>query len=235
MSALIQVTQDRRLIFPDVTVSMRDQALEQAALIARVTNAEENDTAIGAQKALKEFCSLMERGRVAAKAPAIEEGRSIDKSVAEFVDVAKQELIRIEMITSNFAALELAKQRAAQAAENKRLLEIERQREAELSKATTLEAHQAIREAYVEKVLAAQTPSVAPIRAEGQQIREEWEIVNIQDFVLYSRRPDLATSINWNKRAIKHELDRGVTLPGVEAKAVVKVVVMSKPSKAIEV
>jgi len=225
----------RDVIFPDLAVSIRDEAIEQSSLIARVTNAEQNDAAIAAQKRLKEVCSVLEKCRKAAKQPSVDEGRRIDARVAEFIKPAEMELIRIAGVTANFAALEFARQRAAQNAENERLSTLEREREALLAASKSLEEHQAIREAYDEKAAEAQKPVPVPVKAAGQVVSTEWEILAIDDWKLLKLRPDLVRRIEWDRVAIKRLLSQGTVLPGVTAKEVVKSTVRVTTNVPIQV
>jgi len=54
----------------------------------------------------------------------------------------------------------------------------------------------------------------------GQRTTCDWEITNINDWALAKARPDLVSKINFDMRALKDELKRGVKLPGVEAREV---------------
>jgi hypothetical protein len=237
-SLILTDTTARDVIFPPEAVSIRDNAIEKSSLIARVTNAEQNDEAIEAQRALKEVVSVMEKCRKLAKEPALNEGRRIDSRVAEFLEPAVAELNRIARVTSDFAALELAKRRAAENAENERLAAIERQREAELAKAKTLEQHQDIREKYAEQAAQTPKPLPPPVKAAGQVVTTEWVIDSgIDDndglnWSLIKARPDLIRRVEWNKTEAKRLLTQGVKLPGVIAHEAVKSNVRLTPSSA---
>jgi hypothetical protein len=63
---------------------------------------------------------------------------------------------------------------------------------------------------------------VPVVKAKGQAIREEWEIVSINEHALYRARPDLARKIEFDLVALKAALDNG-PLPGVVAKKGIKV------------
>lgn len=65
-------------------------------------------------------------------------------------------------------------------------------------------------------------PAVEAVRAEGQTVRTDWEIVTIDSFMLMRSRPDLVREIKFDMVGIKEELKRGMKLPGVTAREVVK-------------
>lgn len=77
-------------------------------------------------------------------------------------------------------------------------------------------------------------PVVEAVRAEGQAVRTDWEIVSLNEWVLAKARPDLVRRIEFDTLGIKEELKRGVKLPGVTAREVVKSVTRSG-RKEIEV
>jgi hypothetical protein len=66
-------------------------------------------------------------------------------------------------------------------------------------------------------------------KVEGQRTSCDWEITKINEWVLLRARPDLVRKIEFDMRAIKDELKRGVKLAGVEAKEVYNAGVKVRP------
>jgi len=75
----------------------------------------------------------------------------------------------------------------------------------------------------------------APAKAAGQSVRQEWEITRINEFVLLKARPDLVRKVEFDLRSIKEELARGLKLPGVEARQVIKSGVRTSSAPAINI
>lgn len=111
--------------------------------------------------------------------------------------------------------------------------EIERQKA--LADAKNMDAMDAIQAAYNEKAAEVAAPVREVVRAEGQRIATDWEITRINEHVLAKARPDLVRKIEFDMRAVKAELARGIKLPGVESKEVVRAGVSSRTAAAIEV
>ncbi len=130
-----------KITFSPEAERLKEDALTSSALIARVTNAAENETAVDAQTALKTVVSLVEKARKAAKAPVLDYGRKIDSAATEFVTELEAELVRVSELTGNFQTLEQAKVRAAEAARRLEEEKLERERVAEQER--ILEAQQA--------------------------------------------------------------------------------------------
>lgn len=264
---------------------LMEVALSNAALIGKVTNADENAAAAGAQIELKRIVTLFEKSGKAIRDPHTKFCKDVIAFVEEKTKDATMELQRISTTIGNFQQLELAKQRAAEnaarleqeriqkeqqeaerklreeaaaaqrkldeeAAEAARQLreatnararaeaealqrEIERQQE--LAKAANLDAMDAIQEKFNEQAAQISAPIPQPVRADGQRVSVDWEITRINEHQLAKARPDLIRRIEFDLRAVKDELKRGVRLPGVEAKEVVNATVSSRGTKAIEV
>lgn len=66
----------------------------------------------------------------------------------------------------------------------------------------------------------------------GQRTTCDWEITKINDWALAKARPDLVRKIEFDLRALKDELKRGVNLPGVEAREVYTAGVKVPPERA---
>jgi len=230
-TALIRSVPERGIMFPIETVEMRSSLLTKAESVVQVSNDAQNGLAVAVQASLKRFLTLIEAGRKLAKQPAIDEGRAIDAKVAGFVALVNQESDRIDKLLGDYAQAQEAQRKSALAANNNTLTELERQREAELAKAKSLIEREMIHQLFDQRALAAQEPLAPPARTEGQSLRPDWEIIEIQDYKLYQVRPDLARRIEWDKVAIKRELDRGKQLPGVKAREIIRSVVRAEKVK----
>ena len=93
-------------------VTLRDQALESAAMVARVSCAEEQLAAVEAQKQLGSLLNHIEACRIKAKEPALTYGRQIDEAAKQFTIELKEERLRLDRLVADFQALEMAKVRA---------------------------------------------------------------------------------------------------------------------------
>lgn len=72
-------------------LASRDEALANSALIARVTNADQNKQAVDAHILLKRVASTFESARKKMKEPLLDAGRQLDRSVAsELIEVEKE-------------------------------------------------------------------------------------------------------------------------------------------------
>lgn len=70
----------------------------------------------------------------------------------------------------------------------------------------------------------------------GQRTVNDWEITKINEWQLLKARPDLVRKIEFDMRAIKDELKRGVKLAGVEAREIYKADVrVARERPAIEI
>lgn len=67
----------------------------------------------------------------------------------------------------------------------------------------------------------------------GTRTTHTWEITKINDWTLAKARPDLVSKITFDMRALKDELQRGVKLPGVEAREVFNSGVKVPPQQAV--
>lgn len=203
----------------DYAIELRDEALMEAALIGKVTNANENETAVEAQKALTRIAKLCEESRKVIKEPVIDYGRKIDAAAKEFRAEIDAEELRIAGLIADYQALELAKVRAAESVRSVQMGEIERARQEALSKATSHEDMDRINEEYNLKV--AEIPPVPVVKAEGQRITEDWDI-QITDIWALARAHPACVKIEARKTEIRELLKIGVTPAGVLAKRVVK-------------
>lgn len=133
-TAALMIRDDARMqlsITPEAA-QMKCEALEKAALVGKVSNPAEQETACEAQKDLTSLLNLVEKARKAAKDPVLNFGRVIDATAASFVEDIKTEQLRIAGLVGDYQALEAAKVRAAEQArlaEERRIQEERRQAE----------------------------------------------------------------------------------------------------------
>lgn len=195
---------------------MLTEALESAAMIAKVDSAISQELAVDAQKSLARITKLVEDARKEVKAPVIAFGKAIDDAAKTFVKSATEELTRVSTLIGDFHQAELAKQRSAEAAQKAELDKVEKAREEALSKADTIDQREAIREEYAQLAAVTQTPTVAPARVEGQRIVEDWEFEVVNPAVLAQMHPTLV-KIEPRKSEIKDALKMGQTIQGIRA------------------
>lgn len=239
--ALIRLdTAQLTINFKPAAIALKASALATAAMIARVSTPEENAEAVNAQVELKRVESLFEKARVEVTKPLLDAQRSFKATVDKERDELLSELTRISTLVGNYQALQLAKQRAAEAAQRAELEAAERKRQEELAKAKTIEEHAATQEKFnrVAAAITEQPAAPPPVRATGQVVKPEWVIDGINDWTLIKARPDLVRKIEWDRVAIKKELELGHKdkLPGVTAHEEVKSTVrLGRVAPAIEV
>ncbi|MBA3354989.1 MAG: hypothetical protein H0U18_03435 [Pyrinomonadaceae bacterium] len=214
-------------------LEIKDSALALAGLIGRVSNAEEQESAVTAQRELKRVLKLSEDARKAAKAPVLDYGRKIDSTAEEFVKDLAVEDIRVSKLIANFQALESARVRAAEAAKQTELNALEVDRQKALADAKSHDELDRVNQEYCERVAA--LPVIAPARVEGQVVREDWEIQVTDIHTLYRAFP-FAVDLKPRLSEIRQLLDAGSKVPGVSAKKVSKASVrISKERDAINV
>lgn len=218
--------------FHERAEAQRDEALATSALIARVDNAEQNEIAAGAQKKLREIIKAVEAARKSAKAPIIEYGRAIDHAAEQFVAELKEEEIRIATLAGNFQELENAKLRAAEAARQAEISKLERERQEKLAKAASVDEQDKINAEF--SAANAAVPVVEPVRAKGQIVREDWDIIVTDKWSLARAHP-MCVEITPRLSEIRALLDAGIKVSGVDAKRVTKASVRTSTSKAITI
>ena len=230
MSTLI-IRDDARLAvdFTAEAAAIKDAALEKAALIGRVSSPVENAAAVEAQMECQRVLKLAEEARVACKQPVLEFGRRIDGKAKEFSAELSAELLRLSRLVGDFQALEMAKQRAAEAQRVKELAEIERARQAELAAASSHKELEAVQEKFNQQ--AAELPvTVHPVRATGQIVKEDWDITVVDVHALYRSHP-VCVKLEPMLSEIRALLGVGITPQGVRAQKVVKSAVRVKPEQ----
>lgn len=246
---------------PEV-VAQKEAALSASALIGRVSNASENDSAIGAMRDLKGLSNSLERQRKALTEPFIEAQRTLKRLVDSHRDELDRECGRLECLCKDFALAEHRRIKDEQEAQERELARIEMERQAALQRieedrlaaeraaaqaktdaerkeaeaarlAAELKANQI--EAQAEAMAALESRPVVITRAAGQSNRKQWKITQINDFQLLKARPDLVRKIEWDVVAIKQCLADGQKLPGVTAEEDLRVSVTGSGTKVIDV
>lgn len=212
--------------------AMRDDALAIAGAIGKVTNAEEQQIAVNAQAEIQRVRQLAEKARKAAKEPVLEFGRKIDSAAKDFVSELDAEMTRISQLVGSFQQLEQMKMRAAEQARQEELTRLERERAEALSKASSHEAADAINEHFCTK--AAQLPVAESHRAEGQIVRQDWEI-SVKDIWTLARAHPTCVKIEPRISEIKELLKLGVKVQGITAELITKAGVRVSTQKAISV
>lgn len=266
------------IAFSEEAEDERAECISLAAEVGEVTDPDTQARAVNAQKVIRAFLSKVEKARKEKKEPILEAGRELDRRVGEFVEVPKEQELRIATAVGNYQQAELEKLRRAEqaaAAERERIAHEQAEAIAAAERAAAEERRKAEAKAAAERAdarneqeraeadaraakaqqeaeerlaaerkrqeeLAAQqteaiAPVTAPAKAEGQSIRQEWEITRINEFALMRARPDLVRKVEFDLRSIKEELARGLKLPGVEAQLLLKSSVRLTREKVIEV
>lgn len=177
MSDALIVRDDGKLTitFTPTAEAAKVEALEASALIARVTDAAENQTAVEAQAKLTGLKRQVEKARKAAKEPVLAFGSRIDAAARQFVEDISAEELRVTTLIADFQQLEQSKARAE---EQRRKLEaelLEKQRLEELRRlAEEQEAgRRKIAEAEAEQRRKAQEAKTAAARAEAEALQKQ--------------------------------------------------------------
>lgn len=227
----------RSIEFTGEANRLRSAALEKAAMIGRVSDAIGNAAATEAQLDIATVLKTVETVRKEVKEPVLRFGQMIDDTAKAFVVDLKAEQMRLNKLVGDFQALEQAKQRAAQQAENQRLAQLERERAAEAAKVTTHEELEAVQEKY--NARAAQEAPIAPRiapRAQGQVVSEKW-VYDVSDMWLLAKSHPTCVTIEPRHSEIKTLLAAGVKVAGVSnaRKETVASVRVGRQPGAIEV
>lgn len=221
--------------FTEEAIKLRDDALALSGVVGKVTNAEEQSTAVLAQTELQRILNLAEDARVACKAPVLEFGKKIDAAKKAFVADLDAEMLRVSTLVGDFQAVEQAKARAAENARLAELSRLEKEKAEALAKATSHEQIDAIQEHYSNKIAVEAAPPAAPARADGQVVKQDWDITVSNPYELAKYHP-ACVKIEPRLSEIKQLLNDGVTVKGIVATRVTKSGVrLGKQPAAIEV
>jgi hypothetical protein len=197
MSSAILVRDDANLkiTFSKEAEALKESAMTCAALIGRVTNPLENQRAVDAQTALKTIISTVEKARTEVKAPVLEYGRAIDAAARSFVAGLESEMLRVSKLAGNFAALEQAKVRAADAARRLEEEKIEKERMAEQQR--IVEAERAEQQRLSEEsTTAAARLQVAKNEQEAVAVRAEQVEIDRQKSLASANSHEALDAVN---------------------------------------
>lgn len=152
---------------PSITLSPEfrqriDNALAASALIGKVTNAKQNETAVRAQQELKSCISLLKKGHKFFKEPWLEGGRYVDRTFNTELVSPEAEEKRVGEANGEFAAAELQRVREEERLQQEELQRIEREKQAEIARVAR---DQSDREA---KVKAEQEEAARKVREENE-------------------------------------------------------------------
>jgi hypothetical protein len=197
---------------------LRDEALDLASLIGIVSTPEQQEAAVQAQIAIKTVLKDCEDARVACKQPVLEFGRTIDAQAKAFTVPLNKELERVSAQVRDYVAVQEQQRRAQEALQLAELEAIERKRQEELAKANTIEEIDKIQHRINDEVKDASVPLVV-VRAEGQVVREDWEITVTDIWALAKAHPN-CVQMEVRRSEVKTLLNAGVRPPGIEAKRV---------------
>jgi hypothetical protein len=200
-------------------IAIRAKALARAGIITAVTNQTELDACVSAHIQVRIVRAEAERARKECKQPILEFGRTIDGSAKEFNAPLDAEAERLARLASDYEAVRAQQRRAAEALRVTELSEIERRKQEQLAQAKTIEEIDDIQERAGEEVRQAAAP-LETVRAQGQVVREDWEI-NIIDIWALAKASPACVNIEPRLAHIKTMLNAGIKLPGVEAKRVI--------------
>jgi hypothetical protein len=236
VSVMVRNDSERSVSVSPAALAMKETALETAALIGRVANASENEQAVIAMKQLAEVAKLTEKARKAVKEPVLQFGKEIDAVAKEFVAEIRDEEGRLARLVADFQALEAAKIRAAEALRLKDLADLERRRQEELAQAKSHDELDSVNKRFNDeaKEAAVAAPVVAPARATGQVVREDWDIV-VSDIWTLARAHPGCVEIKPRLSEIRQLLDAGAKVAGVTANKITKVSVRSVGARALDV
>lgn len=218
MSDLIVRNENSFAIAASIT-QQKESTLAEAALIGKVRNAAENERACVVACELKALSDSVEKARVELTKPFLAAQRQIKKTADTFNADLAEEYNRLMRECGDFQEEEKARQRAALALRSAELNEIERAKFAALAVARNTEEMEAIQEQACEQ--AASVPVVEVNKANGQQVKDEWEYEIFDLWALVKNHPNCIKP-EPIRSEIKRMLDAGFTLAGVRAKKVVK-------------
>lgn len=235
--------------FNDHAKELKELALSGAALVGRVTNAQENKTAVEAQKELRRVISMFEKERKTAKEPLLEAGRALDRAVAGEQEDLDREEGRLSQLVAEFQLAEQRRVNEERRKQQDELDRIERERQAELKRIAdeqaakeaearkiTDEAARKAREAQlkaeaeaaklrVDEAAAAksyvESRPIETTRTDGQVVKTDWNIQVTNPYELAKYHPD-CVKIEPLLTPIKAALNEGRTIRGITAEKILK-------------
>lgn len=260
MSTALILASDNRVALSEQASVLKAEALERAALIGTVTNAEQNEYAARVQRDLQAVVKAVEVDRKRVKEPFLDMGRRIDAAAREFVAELEEEYRRIGECCQEFAAKErerfLAEQRRVQE-EQERVLREQRKAEEEARAKAAAEAAAARNEAEriaaqkraeeqakliaerAAQELEAITPAALPTKADGQVVKPVWRF-EVTDVWLLARTSPGLVRIEPNRSEINEVITRLAAagepkIPGLRIWNEVQVTTRTAKPKVIDV
>jgi hypothetical protein len=202
-----------------------ESALSRSALIGKVETPEENVKATEALKSIKSVLKQIEDARKATKEPGLEFCWRVDGLAKQLASELEPEALRVANLQSEFAAEELLKAREA-----------EQLRAAELDK---VEADTSIPDELKAQAMEAVGPPVSIAKAAGQTVRETWEFI-VTDIWLLARMSPGLVRITPNTQEIndtiaKLAMSGEPKIPGLSIKKAVKVGVRLDKTTTVDV
>lgn len=198
------------------------EVLAQAALIGKVTNAQENEIAVAAQAALHAYYKAVTDAEEAAKKP-------LNQLRAEVIRVGKElraevdaEGHRIAQLTGDWVEQERVRLVAEQRLASAEADELEKRMNRELAvPGLTIEQQDGIREQFGEERAMTLSKPVELARAAGQVLKADWEITVDNTDVLYLKHPQ-CVELKPKLGVIKDMLNLGITISGITAKKITR-------------
>lgn len=226
---------NRKVEATGLVTEMSEKALAQAALVGKVTNADENEHAVAAQTELAKYIKLVKKAEDAVKEPLNDLRRKVIDLSKMLVEEADKEGMRLARLVGDFQEKERIRLLAENNAVNQELGEIQRKEATELSTCATVEEQDAVREKFAQQALDAQTAIKQPTRASGQVVSSDWSI-EVTDIWALARAHPIAVKIEPRLSEIKNMLNAGLKVSGVKAEKITKATVRLAPErKAIEI
>jgi hypothetical protein len=212
-------------------LALKQEALAVGALIGRVSNATEQADAVNAQTKIRELIVLVEKDRKEVKAPVIELGKKIDACAAKATEDLVKDATRLGSMVSDYAALELQKQRAAEAARQAEASKLERERMAALAQVKSHDEADAVQEFFNAKAQEQAAPVQEFERVANQVVKTDWKITVLNPYDLARFHP-ACVDIKPRLMEIKSLLNSGVTVKGILAEMVTTSTVRLGAAKA---
>lgn len=237
--------------------SLKAEALEASALVARVTTDEENEIAAAALVKLKTVSREVEKARKAVKEPFFDACRSLDAKAKVFSKELLEEEHRLGRLSAdfetenreNFRRIEAARAAEAERIERERRAEEERiwraAEEAAVNAKTAAEVERIRQEAEAkakaeteraaQALEAAAPPAPVIAKVKGVSARPEWDFEVTDVWTLARLHPGLVT-VTPNRREILDVIASGVReIKGIRIFEKTQLTVRTAHSKAIEV
>ena len=162
--------------FNEAAKLAKSQALEQAALIGKVSDRDSKIIAVRAQQALKVVIAAIERDRKTFKEPLLNAGRQLDNLCAQESLLLEQEFGRVSAAVTEFDNAERRRVLEEERLQRLELERIEREKQAELKR---IADEQAAREAEARRIQEEVARKVREAQeAAARKEREEREVAD---------------------------------------------------------